>query len=550
MNGTRRRDALEALVFAAIAVIPMLPQVVHALLQEVPRFTVFGDWAVIELAARHAFDRGILLGPYSRFRWHHPGPLFFYFLAPFEAAYGASKAIFVGAAVLNAGSALLLAGLTRLLTTRAHAAAAVVLVILWAAAFGNVVANPWNPLAVTLPFTAYLVFVSLAASGSYVAFYPAVFLGSLVAQTHIATLSTVVLVAVGSLVATVLRWRRNGSADAAEKRHLIRAAGLALGLWLAPLVEQAAAPRGNLRKLLSFFLDRPEPLKPLAHAARDWAIASAWLPQRLLRGSLLDEDVFPMVMRWDPLPAVTSHSVVVWAVAYVAVLAAAARFARLRIDATIGAWIAASLLADVLAVSALTSIVGPEYHYLAFWTTGASFVGWLGFAATIAVMMAEEAERRGIPQRTRSRALFAGGLVLALSAAAMQLPWLTRFPHASGSRPDLGPAFAAVHVALRERLATMDATVPVVHREGAWDMGAAMLLELDRDRVDVRVTEADRWNFDGIRVWRGEPALHVYFATTPEPLDLAPCLTRLTQAGDLALFVATTEVTSCPPKRE
>ena len=50
------------------------------------------DMAVIESYTLLASRAELLLGAYSRFQWHHPGPLYFYLLAPFYALSGEKTA--------------------------------------------------------------------------------------------------------------------------------------------------------------------------------------------------------------------------------------------------------------------------------------------------------------------------------------------------------------------------------------------------------------------------------------------------------------------------
>src|ERR1043166_6073345 len=47
-----------------------------------------GDMAVLEIGTLHASTGAQLLGPYSRFHWNHPGPLYFYLLVPFYVLSG------------------------------------------------------------------------------------------------------------------------------------------------------------------------------------------------------------------------------------------------------------------------------------------------------------------------------------------------------------------------------------------------------------------------------------------------------------------------------
>ena len=53
----------------------------------------------------------LLVGPYSRFQWHHPGPLYFYLLAPFYEASGERPSgLSAGALALNLSCLLLIVG--------------------------------------------------------------------------------------------------------------------------------------------------------------------------------------------------------------------------------------------------------------------------------------------------------------------------------------------------------------------------------------------------------------------------------------------------------
>src|ERR1019366_7389957 len=70
----------------------------------VPTWPV-GDGAMTELYTIHATHGSQLLGAYSQFGWHHPGPLFFYLLAPLYVLGGRSVAAFdAGALAINLAS--------------------------------------------------------------------------------------------------------------------------------------------------------------------------------------------------------------------------------------------------------------------------------------------------------------------------------------------------------------------------------------------------------------------------------------------------------------
>src|SRR5262245_9076293 len=61
-----------------------------------------GDAAILEIYTLHAVRGFWTLGPYSQFGWNHPGPLYFYLLAPFYVLSGQKTvALHVGAFSIN-----------------------------------------------------------------------------------------------------------------------------------------------------------------------------------------------------------------------------------------------------------------------------------------------------------------------------------------------------------------------------------------------------------------------------------------------------------------
>src|SRR5262245_13575849 len=87
------------------------------LAQRASDVATFGDTAVIESYTWMASNGDLLLGPYSRFQWHHPGPLAFFWIAPFYMLSGARAAgLNAGALALNLAA---LAILTSIVIRRA-----------------------------------------------------------------------------------------------------------------------------------------------------------------------------------------------------------------------------------------------------------------------------------------------------------------------------------------------------------------------------------------------------------------------------------------------
>jgi hypothetical protein len=65
-----------------------------------------GDIALIDLGARDAWRGHQLLGPYSRFGWHHPGPVLFYLMALPGRLMGNGPGINLAAVLINAAAAV------------------------------------------------------------------------------------------------------------------------------------------------------------------------------------------------------------------------------------------------------------------------------------------------------------------------------------------------------------------------------------------------------------------------------------------------------------
>ena len=548
---SERRRRIEAIALAILAIVPLIPHVIPLLRDGVPRFGLFGDFALLELATRHVWSGDTLVGPYSRFRWNHPGPLFFYVAAPFQAVFGSSSTgLYIATCFINGAAAAALPFFARLFARRAHALAALFVVFGWFIAFGNISANPWNPLVIVLPLMAFLLTAAMFAGGRSTALYPSVIFGALVAQSHVAAVSTIVSTGALALGAFLVGARRRRARpndawlDRSERRHLLIASALLLVLFIPPLVEQLTAPVGNLTKIVVFFLHREAPLEPLGVAARHWTTALSWMPDRILSLSLLEEGYIPLGMRWDPMPSglTTTARNIAFLQVTMTVLCGAIAFRRR--DFTSLWLITFGAVASVVALSALSAIVGPSYHYLVFWTTAASSVTWIGVLSTILSATCAAS----LPM-SRSRGVLGSALVAVLGSVVcatwLQRDWLARSPAAPASRDLERDDLRAVHDALRSRLASGGATA-IIHTEGAWDMASAMVLELEKDRADVRVPERDRWSYMGIPSGDTvQNALHVYFSTTRLPLRIAPCLELATKSGDISMYVSPTDVVEC-----
>ncbi len=97
--------------YAALAALAGLALLTMVITTGTPRRTFpRGDTALIESYTLMATQGTLVVGPYSRYGWHHPGPLYFWLAAPFYAlAKFKSSGIHVAVQCINASSLLIAA---------------------------------------------------------------------------------------------------------------------------------------------------------------------------------------------------------------------------------------------------------------------------------------------------------------------------------------------------------------------------------------------------------------------------------------------------------
>ncbi len=222
-----------------------------------PEFPPVGDYAALELYTRLAMDGRQLLGPYSRFGFHHPGPAYFYACVPLYALLGESfRGITLTAFLVNLAAAV---GLLRLAArggSGALLAAALALGLFVAARSPGWLYSAWNPSVAVLPFGFSLLAFAAYAAGARV--LPlAVVAASFAAQTH---LGCVPVLAASALLALLARFRRVRHLlglpalhpDPRGRASAVLAIVLGALLWTPPLLEQLAPGGGNLGRIAGF----------------------------------------------------------------------------------------------------------------------------------------------------------------------------------------------------------------------------------------------------------------------------------------------------------
>jgi hypothetical protein len=443
-----------------------------------------GDQAADELALIRSTRLAQLVGNYSRYRWNHPGPAWFYALDPFYAPLGAhSWSAYVAVLCLHA----VIAGLVvAVVWRRAGALTALVtagLLLLYVRTLGEPAFRlVWPPYALMLPMILLFVLAAAGAAGSTPAMAAALVAGSFAVQTHVGTVP-VVLAVLGSMVVVRLAprftpWRADSAPPARSSRLpgaalTVGGCVLAAAMWVPVAVDQLTGSPGNLTKLYDFFSTH--------HDTHAYGAALSAL------GKLLE--VYPL----GQVPATfgpESAGVPAPRLLAVALFAAAAGGlavlgARLRDRFALA--LALLLLAALPVVTiSITRVVGPVYPYLLVWVTTFPLLLAVGWTALVA--RARPWTRWGSPMaRAATPALAAALCILVVALASGRAAAFERLPAAMGDQadPDTRTAWAITELALAGE--PRRSVRVVVADNDRWVMAAGLVLQLEKHGWTVTV---------------------------------------------------------------
>jgi len=249
-------------VFALLA----LPFLLAAIVLATRHWYPVLDLAMTELRVRDVFGRHTpLIGLPGRIghfpdQGSHPGPLSFYLLAPVYRAVGSSAwGLLLGMIVLNLvaiASALWIAQ-RRGGTWLVLGVGALLAVLLHGYGMG-VLTQPWNPYLPVMFWVVVLLAVWSVLLGDDAMIIVVAAVGSVCAQTHMPYLG--LCVGMGGLCLAwfaVEAWR-HPVRRAALLRSAVRAAVVAVVLWVPVVVDQVRHTPGNLSMLSDYFRHPPE----------------------------------------------------------------------------------------------------------------------------------------------------------------------------------------------------------------------------------------------------------------------------------------------------
>lgn len=514
---------------AALSAIVMVPLVV-ALVSLVTRLGTWypaGDLAVMELTTRDVGVHSVLLGPYSRFGWHHPGPALFYLLAvPYRLMGGSSIGLSLGAAALNLAA---VAGIAVVAWRRGGAAMLVStllsLELLFATLGPERLRDPWNPLVTILPFALFLLAVWSVACGDRWWLPLCAAIGTLLVQSHLGyVLSVVGILGVCAVVLVRSSAARERAGPTTDSRSpgkglvaLIVSAGVAAPLWAPAVWEQLTRHPGNLTRLLTY-TGHAQPSWSMLDGAKMAVTRFGALPAWLMgQEARLD----PHTLRGAPLwPGILTIVALVWVTGV----------ARRRQD---GPKLILAALVWVVALTAVATgarIEDQAALWLLEWMAVGGFAAWALVGVTAIESLGRRRAAAGVgPRRIVASLALVTALVAtgnATAAALAGVPQASRDELVSKLWPQVdawrrGTGLQSVRVTFGPSDPTRTTTV-------GW--GAAIILQLERAGATPSVDPAWADHF-GERLSRPQPADAALTIVT-EPTFLPPAEFQLVAQVD------------------
>jgi len=432
------------------------------------------DIALTELAVREVGHHPVLLGPYSRFEWSHPGPVLFYLLAgPYRALGSSSAALYAGAALVNGAMAGLVVGVCARRGGRALGWWSLLAVGVFSWALGPAVLRyPWNPYVTVLATAALVVVVWALTAGEAWALPTAVGLGTFLVQSHVGYAPvTAVLLGVGAGAYALHRWVDHRRGRLTWRPTLVAAAvtvAVIAVLWAPPVWQQLTRDPGNLGELRLYFSEHGG-----EHSIREgYDAVVPWLgviPHQLTTrrpGAAMGTDA----PDWATIVTVVAFGLAtvaaVWRRAWDAV----------RLSAL-------ALAAVPVAVVAAARVTGDIYEYLVIWVSAVGLAAWIAVGASLTQLA---------PRRRPAGNRWATGALAATVVAAVAVAAVNTAEAIDAPAPDATVQATAARVADRVVGATRDlpgdGSVRVrLGDEVAWSLGAGAVLALDRHGIPVTV---------------------------------------------------------------
>lgn len=492
-RGSRR----VALALVVIACLPIVVATVRALLHH---WTPVGDDGLLALRAQDVFSRHTpLLGTASSASFaatkplSNAGPLYFDLLSVPVWALGSAVGTAIGVAIVNIGAVATIgwAAWRRAGVLGTALGMLVAATLAWSMG-SELLFDVWQPHSLLLPFLAFLFFVWSLAAADFVVAPVAVFVGSLLMQTHLTYgFLTPALLVVGLVVGWVRSRRTRAGGDDEEGRAtfwIVSAIGVGLLAWTQPVIEQLTTSDGNMSRLIRQIQHPPKALVGARGALRITATAFARSPF-WLRDSFGDTFRPPGApygttsATLDGAHVVSITFAIVALAAIVLLLFGAGVAARRRADTTVVSAVvvagAALAVGWYTASKVSTDVVGIAPHQFRFlWPLGA----FLAFVGLLAVCR--------VTRLRRYRLTVLGVVVLGVVImSAWNLP-----TYAATTGPQLDESLIPVERAIDRQMGAAGRSQPVLLEWSRLTFGepfsGGLMAELRRRGIEVVTTDA------------------------------------------------------------
>lgn len=460
----RRPSNGAALVWLTVAsIIPLLPAIVAFFRLGVPDYVTNGDAAAPELRVLHA-ERGLqLLGPYSRFGWSHPGPLFFYSALPFYKYFdhrAASLNVFMLCVatlctILIVYSAFKLRGAGFAWTVLG------MLALFERVSLPFVQTVEWNPVSPILPLVLACFWAARLFVGEHHLLPWFVLVASACVQTHIGFAPAIF----GLLPFAVSGFVGSEGNTAKANRSLLLALAVLVLCWMPAALDIVGHRENNLVRIMEFFV------APRV-SEHSWLTDTRTSMGQWSSAALAIVTAFGIQVPFERWRVALPMAVVLVGVVAIGVLAA-----RRRRDESLKAICLVAAMELLITIPAVHAIRGPVLPYLVLWATVP------GFLAVVSVCAVVE---HFVPRSRRSYQTWASAAVAIICAAAT-------WNHSILMTPD--PETARVAAAVERRLRSEPAASVVVGIDGneAWPLAAGVVTNLVKHRLPVFVEPA--WLF-------------------------------------------------------
>jgi len=472
------RERRAGRLLAAVVLAPLVAYLVWAL---VTTLHSGGDVALTEISVRDVGGTHTpLFGVYSRYGWHHPGPLLFYALAVPYRLLGTDGSALAGGAVLV--NALAVGGSAWLLWRRGRLGGLVVgglvLAVLLHSLGSAVLPTPWNPLITVLPLLLFVLAVWSVVCGDAWMLPIVIGAGSFVVQAHVGTAGVVLVggIAAGLAVVATRRARKG------DGRLWIVSLVLAALLWLPPIVDAVRHRGGNLRAIVDFWTSAHDHVTGWSRGARivgaELAVDPPWVTGRLPKQGFV-----PGVEPGWTVPVAGILFVVAVLVAIRGSRPDAARLGAVTLGFALVAWVS------------VARIVDEPFDYLVRWTELTGALVWLTIGWTV---LEEVRAVASVPTRRVVGAVGALAVTVTLTLGALTAV------QAFDDHPALGEQRAYDRLAGRLQRAGRRLRAPVAVADAAdlssAGLGASVLNGLLGAGVDAGVRPEFGWQVAGAHV--------------------------------------------------